>query len=58
MKDFELYQRLLGLVAPWTVSRVDLSVQAERVDIWVEHTPNERWPCPECRVMLSEGVST
>ncbi len=34
MRDVELYQQLLGLVAPWTVSRVELSVEGERVDIW------------------------
>jgi hypothetical protein len=31
MRDVELYQQLLGLVAPWTVGRVELSVQSERL---------------------------
>ncbi len=33
MRDVELYQQLLGLVAPWTVGCVELSVEGERVDI-------------------------
>ena len=53
MRDAELYQRLLGLVAPWTVGRVELSVEGERVDIWAEHAPEVRWPCPECATLLS-----
>jgi Transposase and inactivated derivatives len=53
MRDVELYQQLLGLVAPWTVSRVELSVEGERVDIWAEHAPEVRWPCPECAMTLS-----
>jgi hypothetical protein len=52
MRDVELYQQLLGLVAPWTVGRVELSVEGERVDIWAEHAPEERWPCPECGILL------
>jgi hypothetical protein len=42
MRDVELYQQLLGVVSPWTVGRVELSVKSERVDIWVEHGPE----CP------------
>ncbi|MEX1073547.1 MAG: ISL3 family transposase [Burkholderiales bacterium] len=53
MRDVELYQQLLGLVAPWTVGRVELSVEGERVDIWAEHAPEVRWPCPECATLLS-----
>lgn len=52
MRDVELYQQLLGLVAPWAVGRVELSVEGERVDIWAEHAPEVRWPCPECETLL------
>jgi transposase len=48
MRDTELYHHLLGLVAPWTVSRVELSVQEGRVDVWVEHPGRTRFACPEC----------
>ena len=53
MRDVEWYQQLLGLVAPWTVSRVELAVETERVDIWAEHAADVRWPCPECEMTLS-----
>ena len=52
MRDVELYQELLGLVAPWTVGRVELSVEGEQVGIWSEHAPEVRWPCPECEALL------
>jgi hypothetical protein len=35
MRDVELYQQLLEVVSPWTVNRVELSVEGERVDDWV-----------------------
>jgi transposase len=48
MRDTELYRHLLGLEPPWTVSRVELSVEQGRVDIWAEHGQGARWRCPEC----------
>ena len=48
MRDTTLYQHLLGLTEPWTVSRVELDVAAQRVDVWVEHPPGLPWPCAEC----------
>jgi transposase len=53
MRDTELYQHLLGVVAPWTVSKVELSVQDGRVDVWVEHPRGTRFVCPECEQELS-----
>jgi transposase len=50
MQDTELYKHLLGLTAPWSVSRVELSVDTQRVDVWVEHAAELRWACPECGV--------
>lgn len=47
MRDVELYQQLPGVIPPWTVSRVELSLEGERVDVWVPHAPDEHWPCPE-----------
>src|SRR6266511_1319280 len=47
MRDTELYQQLLGLAAPWTVDRVELSVGDQRVDVWVEHPRGHRFTCPE-----------
>jgi len=35
MRDVELYRYLLGLLPPWTVERVDLSVKDGQVDgVW------------------------
>lgn len=53
MRDTELYQHLLGLVAPWTVSRVELSVADGRVDVWAEHPKRTRFACPECERELA-----
>ncbi len=48
MKDTELYQHLLGICAPWAVSRVELNDKAQDVDVWVEHSPGTTWKCPDC----------
>ena len=48
MRDVDLYRQVLGLEAPWTVTRVDLSVTEERVDVWAGHAARVRWPCPTC----------
>jgi transposase len=52
MRDTELYRHVLGLESPWEVSRVDLSAEGERIDVWVDHPKGTRWKCPECDVML------
>ena len=48
MKDTKLYQQLLGLTAPWTVSDVTLDVKAKRVAVRVEHNQKATFACPEC----------
>ena len=53
MRDVELYRHLLGIEQPWTVSRVELSVSDQRVDVWVGHAEGVRWACPECGTLLS-----
>ena len=53
MRDTELYRQLLGLEAPWTVTRVELSVKDQRVDVWAGHAEGERWPCPDCAARLA-----
>src|SRR3989441_2840991 len=52
MRDTELYRQLLGLESPWTVTRVELAVKTQRVDVWADHPEGERWPCPECATPL------
>ena len=53
MRDTELYRQLLGLVAPWEVSRVELSVVDSRVDVWAEHSRRTRFACPDCARQLA-----
>ena len=48
MRDTELYQQILGLVSPWTVSEVTLDVEAGTVTVRVEHPEGCGWKCPEC----------
>ena len=52
MRDVELYRQVLGLEAPWTVTRVELSVTEERVDVGAGHAARVRWPCPTCGAEL------
>jgi hypothetical protein len=47
MRDIELYQQLLGLAEPWTVTGVELSVEVGRVDVWVGHARRVRFACSE-----------
>jgi transposase len=53
VRDTELYCHLLGLVAPWGVQRVELSVEEGRVDVWVVHPGRTRFCCPDCDRKLS-----
>lgn len=52
MRDTELYRHLLGLESPWEVTRVELSVEAGRVDVWADHSAGVPMPCPGCGRML------
>lgn len=52
MQDTALYQYLLGLQSPWTVSRVNLDVNEQRVDVWAEHPDDVAWVCPQCTKTL------
>jgi transposase len=48
MQDNALYQYLLGLNSPWTVSRVELNVKGQCVEVWAEHAEGALWACPQC----------
>ena len=52
MQDTALYQYLLGLQSPWTVSRVILDINGQRVDVWAEHPEDVAWVCPHCTKRL------
>jgi transposase len=53
VNDVELYQAVLGIEAPWKVSRVELALAEGRVDVWVEHAVGIRFACPECDAACS-----
>ena len=48
MKDFQLYQQILGLTEPWRVEQVTLNVPAREVEVRVGYTAT-LWGCPECQ---------
>jgi transposase len=48
MHERELYERLLGLSAPWFVADVKLDTEAQQVDVFVEHAGGTSFCCPEC----------
>lgn len=48
MQDTALYQYLLGLSSPWSVSRVELNLKGQCVDVWAEHPEGALWACPTC----------
>ena len=52
MQDTLLYEYLLGLKSPWSVSRVNLDVKERRVDVWAGHPENAVWACPQCSKKL------
>ena len=53
MQDTELYRQLLGLNTPWTVTRVELKIKEQRVEVWAGHAESAGWPCPECATELA-----
>jgi transposase len=48
MRDFELYQAVLGLRAPWSVVQVELDVNRQQVTVTVGARSGSH-PCPECQ---------
>ena len=53
MQDKELYQHILGLTSPWTVSEVKLDIPAEEIQVRVEHPVGTKFCCPECQKQLA-----
>lgn len=53
MEDTGLYQYLLGLKSPWSVSHVGFDVERQHVDVWAEHDEHTAWVCrsPPCTIM-------
>jgi transposase len=47
LKDIQLYQQILGLVAPWQVESVALKPKERQIEVRVTFT-DTLWACPEC----------
>src|SRR5712691_2191793 len=47
MRDKDLYEKILGIEAPWSVTEVELDLKKGEVRVHVADT-SERLTCPEC----------
>jgi hypothetical protein len=52
MQDHELYQRIAGGVAPWTVGEIKVESVAQRLEVQVECNHEMPQHCPDCNGML------
>ncbi len=52
MQDKELYQHILGIDSPWSVSAVELDTPSEEIRVHVSHPRGTRFACPECEQEL------
>lgn len=48
MEDRQLYAKLLGIEFPWLISRVEVDMSAEQIDVWVEEAAGVRFACAAC----------
>jgi len=48
MQDTELYRQLLGITAPWVVSRVALNIEEVAVYVHLIESADASWCCPTC----------
>ena len=48
MNDKELYRQILGVVSPWEITRIDLNMDKQQVDIYLEYPSLSEGPCPKC----------
>lgn len=48
VRDQELYAKILGVQSPWFVDRVEPALKDGRIDVYLQHAPETRWPCPRC----------
>ena len=53
MQDKELYQQILGLNSPWSVSNIELDHKASEIRVKVDHSRGIRFCCPDCDRELS-----
>lgn len=53
MQDTAFFTEILGITRPWFISKVVLSKESKRVDIFLEHSSSFRFPCPQCQRLCS-----
>jgi transposase len=53
MDDKKLFTKILGLKAPWFITRVIVDTELNQIDIWVDHEKNIQVMCPECEKFYS-----
>lgn len=52
MQDHELYQRIAGSIAPWTISDFHVETAGQRIEVLVECLDTVPKQCPHCDCML------
>jgi transposase len=52
MDSTELYQFILGLRSPWTVTHVEMRAAQEEIHVFVEHATGSQFCCPACSRQL------
>ena len=53
MQDKNLYQHILGLQSPWSVSEVKLDMESQEIRVRVEHPRGTKFGCPDCQQQVS-----
>jgi len=48
MDDKELYRQILGIVSPWKITRINLDIDNDKVDIYLDWPYHQDGHCPEC----------
>jgi transposase len=48
MRDIDLFSKLLSLEKPWKVTRVSLAPEEKHIDVWLGHSRNASFHCPDC----------
>jgi transposase len=48
MKDFQLYQQILGLTEPWHVENVTMNLKAQEIEVRIA-CHETVWGCPQCQ---------
>jgi transposase len=48
MQMNELFRVALGLDKPWTVGKIEFSMENNQLDLWLDFPPASKFPCPQC----------